>query len=142
VHDACVVEHDVQAAPGVDGFDEGLDVGFLGDVAFLADENPISTCCSADGQEQEVRVSRRGMYLGLDAGSIGDELLDLGEGLLQSRLGDVGHEDAGALLGEEDGGLKANAAGKNNSQVSRFAPRTKGYMREGGGRLRLTRRHR
>lgn len=35
VHDAGVVEDDVEAAPGVDGFNEGLDVGFFGDVAFL-----------------------------------------------------------------------------------------------------------
>lgn len=44
-------------------------------------------------------------HLGLDAHGIGDELLDLGEGLLKSRLGDVGHENTRTLLGEEDGGF-------------------------------------
>ena len=35
MHDAGVVEHDVEAAPRVDRLDEGLDLGLLGDVAFL-----------------------------------------------------------------------------------------------------------
>jgi len=48
-------------------------------------------------------------YEDLDAGSIGDELLDLCGGLFESRLGDVGHEDGGALLCEENRGLKTNA---------------------------------
>lgn len=34
VHDAGVVEHDVDAAPGVEVFDHGFDVGFFGHVAF------------------------------------------------------------------------------------------------------------
>lgn len=33
VHDAGVVEHDVNAAPGVEMLDDGFDVGFFGDVA-------------------------------------------------------------------------------------------------------------
>lgn len=35
VHDAGVVEDDVEAAPAVEGLDHGLDVSLLGDVAFL-----------------------------------------------------------------------------------------------------------
>jgi hypothetical protein len=49
-------------------------------------------------------------HLGLDAGR-GDELLDLGEGLFEGRFGNVGHDDAGTLLGEKDGRLEANATG-------------------------------
>ena len=48
-------------------------------------------------------------YQDLDAGSIGDELLDLCGGLFESRLGDIGHENGSALLGKENGGLKTNA---------------------------------
>lgn len=48
-------------------------------------------------------------YEDLNAGSIRDKLLDLCGGLFESRLGDVGHEDGSALLGEENGGLKTNA---------------------------------
>jgi hypothetical protein len=43
VHDAGVVEDDVKAAPGVDGFNEGLDIGLLGDVAFLHGEGAVSS---------------------------------------------------------------------------------------------------
>jgi hypothetical protein len=35
VHDARVVEDDVEAAPGIEVLDGGLDVGFLGDIAEL-----------------------------------------------------------------------------------------------------------
>lgn len=53
----------------------------------------------------------RGTNKDLDAGGIGNKLLDLGSGLLEGREGDVGHQDGGTLLGEEDGGLEANATG-------------------------------
>lgn len=52
-------------------------------------------------------------YLDLDLLRVGDELLDLGLGLFEGLGGDVGHEDVGALLGEQDGCLKANAAGSS-----------------------------
>ena len=52
VHDAGVVEHDVNAAPGVEVRDHGGDVGFFGDVAFD----------------------------GLEAGMIGDGFDDFGNG--------------------------------------------------------------
>jgi hypothetical protein len=35
VHDAGVVEEDVEAAPGVQRLDHGLDLALLGDVTFL-----------------------------------------------------------------------------------------------------------
>lgn len=55
---------------------------------------------------------RGGTNKDLDAGGIGNKLLDLGSGLLEGREGDVGHQDGGTLLGEEDGGLEANATGE------------------------------
>lgn len=50
-----------------------------------------------------------GIYLGLNAARVGHELEDLSLGLLEGWAGDVGHEDAGALLCEEDGRLEADA---------------------------------
>ena len=35
MHDACVVEHDVYAAPRVEMVDQSFDIGFLGDIADL-----------------------------------------------------------------------------------------------------------
>lgn len=83
VHDARVVEDDVRAAPAVLGLDHGLDVGLFGDVAFD----------------------------GLDAASVGGLLLHLGEGPLEGGLGDVSHQDVGALAGEEDAGLETDSSG-------------------------------
>lgn len=45
VHDAGVVEDDVEAAPGVEGLDHGLDVSLFGDVAFLESEVSFSCLC-------------------------------------------------------------------------------------------------
>ena len=36
VHDACIVEHDVDTAPSIEVVDESLDIGFLGDVTDLS----------------------------------------------------------------------------------------------------------
>lgn len=49
-------------------------------------------------------------YSGLQTSGRGDELLDLCDGLFEGGLGDVGQQDIGALFGEENGRLKANAA--------------------------------
>lgn len=83
MHDAGVVEHDVDTAPLVDLAHAGLDVLFLGHVA-------------AGGVDL--------------AGDVGGHVLDLGQGLGEGRLGDVTHEDAGALAEEEDGRLETDAA--------------------------------
>lgn len=55
-------------------------------------------------------------YKDLNAGRIGDELLDLGGGLLESWLGDVGHEDGSTLLGKENTSLEANATANLSAQ--------------------------
>lgn len=52
----------------------------------------------------------------------GDELLDLGDGLFERGLGDVGHEDVGTLLDEQDRGLETNAAG-NTQKTLAIVPR-------------------
>lgn len=80
VHDACIVEDDVQTAGGVEGFDHGLDLGLFGDVAE-----------------------------GGGGGGGRDELFYFGEGLFEGGGGDVGHDDVGAFTGEEDGGFEADA---------------------------------
>lgn len=83
VHDARVVEDDVQAAPGVELLDGRLD-----------------------------RVLGRDVHnFGLEHGAGGRQLLGLGHGLLQSGARDVAHQDLGALAGEKNGGLEANATG-------------------------------
>lgn len=84
VHDACVVEDDVQTTVGVEGLNHGGNLGLLGDIA--------------QGGRHAVLGS-------------GDELEELGLGLFESWGGNVGHKDAGALLGEEDGGFKTDATG-------------------------------
>jgi hypothetical protein len=38
VHDACVVKHDVDPAPGVEVVDEGFDIGFFGNIADLGNQ--------------------------------------------------------------------------------------------------------
>lgn len=81
VHDASIVEHDVDAAPGVEGLDGGLDGRLLGDVA--------------DG--------------GFDLAGGGDELFDFCLGAGEDFFGYVGHEDVGAFAGEEDGCFEADA---------------------------------
>jgi hypothetical protein len=55
-------------------------------------------------------VRKTSTYNHLDPGGRRDQLLDLGLGLFQRGVGDVGHKDVGALLGEEDGRLEADAA--------------------------------
>lgn len=87
VHDASVVEHDVNAAPGVEVRDHGGDVGFFGDIAFD----------------------------GLETGMIGDGFLDLGYGFGEGGFGNVGHEDGSAFTGEEDGGFETDSAGERTS---------------------------
>lgn len=65
------------------------------------------------------------MYLGLDADGIGNELLYFGESFLESGLGDVGHEDAGPLSGEEDGGFETDTTvdGVRQSLIARTRER-------------------
>ena len=69
-----------------------------------------------------------GTHLGLNTDGVGDELLDLGEGLLQRRLRDVRHEDASTFFGKEDGRLETDAAASRLSQhlvsMSSFMERT------------------
>lgn len=85
VHDPCVVEHDVDAAPGVEVGDCGCDVGFLGYVA------------------------EKGFEL-LGGGEGGKDGVDFFKGGGKKRLGDISHEDGGAFAGEEDGRFEADAA--------------------------------
>lgn len=47
--------------------------------------------------------------LGFDLAGGGDQLLHLGEGLFESGLGNISHEDIGTFFGEEDGGFKTDA---------------------------------
>lgn len=89
VHDARVVEDDIETAGGVDGVDHGLHLSLLGDVA-----------------------ERRGN------GRRGHELQDLGLGLLEGWRGDVGQEHCGALASKEDGGLETNATVGGEAAVS------------------------
>jgi hypothetical protein len=49
---------------------------------------------------------------GLETTSGGNEFLDAGNGLGQSWLRDISEKDVGALLGKEDGGFEADAAGR------------------------------
>lgn len=49
-----------------------------------------------------------GAYKDLDAGSVGDELLNLGSSLFKSRLRNIRQENGSTLLGKKDGRLKAN----------------------------------
>ena len=83
MHDPGVVEHHVDAAPLVELVHTGLDVLLLGDVA-------------ASGVDL--------------AGDVGRHLLDLDQGLGEGGLGDITHEDAGALAQEEDGRLETDTA--------------------------------
>lgn len=83
VHDTGIVEHDVDTAPGVEVADGGLNIGFFGYV---------------DDERLELALS------------CGDDLLDLGERLVESGGGDVGDEDGGAFLAHQDGRLEANSS--------------------------------
>jgi len=66
VHDTSVVEHDVETTPRVDLLDGSSNIGLLADIA------------------------DSGLNL---ASSVGNDLLDLGDGLLESRCRDVAHQD-------------------------------------------------
>ena len=90
VHYASVVEDDVQAAPGVDVGDDGLNVRLLGDIALLG--------------------------LDLDFG-VWDYFVHLGESPLKRRLGDVGKEDIGALACEENRSLKTDTAVRPSARL-------------------------
>lgn len=54
-------------------------------------------------------------YHRLDTGGVGHKLCDLGLGLCKGGLRDVGHQDAGPLLGEENACLETNATVSNIS---------------------------
>lgn len=82
VHDSCVVEDHIRSTPGVLGFDHGLDVGFLGDIAL-------------DGLNL-----RRG----------GDKLPDFGDSFHEGRGRDISHKDVGALAGKKDASFKTDSA--------------------------------
>lgn len=84
VHDAGVVEDDVNTAPFIGGGDGGGYGCFVGDVAFD----------------------------GLDfAGVGGNDGGEFGEGGVQCLAGDVGEDDGGAFTEEEDCGFQADTAG-------------------------------
>ena len=83
VHDTCVVEEDIHAAPRVQMLDHGLDIGFLGDIGDL----------------------------GLDLLGLWYYLFELGSSLLQGRARDVGEEDIAAFPEKENGGLETDATG-------------------------------
>jgi hypothetical protein len=78
VHDARVVEDDVEPAPGVEVLDGGLDVGFLGDIAELKGKRVSNSLVACHGYMLP--------YLALDLAGVGHQLLDLGDGLIQRRL--------------------------------------------------------
>jgi len=80
-----------------------LDLGFLGDIADLVGVG------LARGESEGSGLGAANSCL--NAACAWDELLDFGEGLFQSLSGDVGHQDIGALLREENGGLETNASG-------------------------------
>lgn len=83
VHDAGVIEHDINAAPGVEVRHRCLHLVFLGYIDDLC----------------------------LDfAGVVGDDALDLGESFIEGGVVDVCHEDRSALLEEKDCGLETDAA--------------------------------
>lgn len=90
VHDAGVVVHDVNAAPGVEVPDRGFDVGFFAHVAFHR-------------FEAGPRVREDGV--------------DFGEGGGEGGFGDVGHENGSTFAGKEDGGFEANTAGVGKVSV-------------------------
>lgn len=75
VHDAGVIEHDINTTPGIKVCDRCLHLVFLGHVDYL--------------------------YLDF-TGMVGDDALDLGESFIEGRVVDVCHEDGSALLEEED----------------------------------------
>jgi hypothetical protein len=52
-------------------------------------------------------------------------LLDLGLGFLEGSLGDVGHEDIGALLGKQDRRLEADTTGASQLQETTMTKMTK-----------------
>lgn len=81
VHDTGVVEDDIHATPGVQMVDHGLDIGFFGNVTFYR----------------------------LDFGAFWNDLLYFLEGSFEGWLGDICHENGGALPCEKDGCLKANS---------------------------------
>ena len=82
VHDTCVVEHDVDSTPWLDLSDHRLDLVLLGDIA-------------------EESFHLVGGW---------NELSELLCGGLEGWLGDIGHEDVGALFGEKNTGLETDAA--------------------------------
>lgn len=79
-------------------------------------------------------------YDDLDAGSVGHKLLDLGKGLFESRGGNIGEEDAGTLLGEEDGGFETNTTIWKD-KVLASEPWYSGVLKEGGHCILLTQQH-
>lgn len=83
VHDAGVVEHDINAAPAIDYGDSSLDLVLFGDIDYFYVDFAL------DG---------------------GDNALDLGQGLFKGCGVDICHEDGGTLLQEQNGGLEADAA--------------------------------
>ena len=43
---------------------------------------------------------------------LGEDLIYLGDGVVEGGFGDVGHEDGGAFAGEEDGCFEADTTGR------------------------------
>jgi hypothetical protein len=82
VHDASVVEHDVETTPGIQLLDS------CGNISLLA------------------HVAHGGFDL---AGSVRDNLLDLGKSLLESRCRDIAHQNRCTLTSKKNGGLETDA---------------------------------
>jgi hypothetical protein len=105
VHDASVVEDDIQTTPLVNGLDHSLDLVLLGNIADLS---PPSILLVANSLiPLEVRVGTH-VWNDLD---VLVETEDRGNSLVDLLLVDVGHYDVGSILGEEDRGLQSDSAG-------------------------------
>jgi len=93
VHDTSVVEHDIETAPRVYLLNSCSNIGLLADIADSS----------------------------LDlAGSVGDNLLDLGKCLLECGFRDIAHQNRGTLAGEQNRGLKTNTTVQSSAQAQCF----------------------
>ena len=83
MHDTSVVEHDIETTPRIYLLDGCGNIGLLADIADSS----------------------------LDlASSVGDNLLDLGKCLLESRCRNIAHQNRGTFAGKQNAGLKTNTA--------------------------------
>ena len=102
VHDTGIVEDHIQPSPLIHRLDHGLHLVLFGHIADLQPlPHPISPT---------LRAALKGTHVSNDLGLF-RKLEDLGNGLIELLLVDVGHDNVCAILGEEDGGLQADSAG-------------------------------